>query len=411
MQRLNALMVVGLATGVFGTACGRDDRDDDAALAASLELIDDPAALGARVTALEQLVVVEGLELSGKPVATPFSLTIVARIAPPVVGSSTLQATKVVLMGKRAYVSYNLAGEPQAGAIDVIDVSGPRPRLTTQLVSKDADVNALAVEPSALYAVGARAGKAFARRIELKNSELTVEARDVELPSFAGTSAALSNGLLHATSGSDGGLTILKKNDLARSAQIPLTDARDVAAVRSGNGTVVVAGTPGRIAAFDKNGVLSGVKDIGGATITESKSTVESGKYTTLVALGDGGMRLYCGAGESLLAEVPAVVMAGVPPAQTVTNSASASGALLFTANGEAGVRVYAVRGKKNNDKCEPVELPLLGALNFGAKLSANGATYDGTFLYVATGLGGLEIVRVDGTKAEDGDSDEFAVE
>ena len=100
---------------------------------------------------------------------------------------------------------------------------------------------------------------------------------------------------------------------------------------------------------------------------------------------------------------MPATV-SGVPAAQSVTNAASAAGALLFTANGEAGVRVYRVLGKKNNNKCELVELPLLGSLNFGAHLSANDVTY----LYVATGLGGLEIIRVDGVTSEKDDSDEF---
>lgn len=403
----NVKIISTTVLAIFLVACGRGRSGDDS-LANSLVLSNDVTALGTRVSAAAQQVFINGLGLTGKPVATTFTLTLVAHIAPPSVGGSSLQATKVVVLGKQAYVSYNLAGDPQAGAVDVIDVSGATPRITSELISTDADINSIAVESTALYAEGARNGKAFARRIGLINSNLTLDVRDADLASYAGTGAAISNGFLYATSGSGGALTVFKKDDLSRTAETLLTDARDVAANKNGNGIVVVAGTPGRIAALDNNGALLSIKDVGGATIKESKSSIEAGKYTTLVALGDGGAKLFCGTGASPIASISPATAAGISALQTVTNAASASGGLLFTADGEAGVRVFGIKGKKNNNKCESVDLPLLGSLNFGKQLSANGITYDGNYIYVASGLGGLEILRIDGVKSEDGDSDEF---
>jgi hypothetical protein len=87
-------------------------------------------------------------------------------------------------------------------------------------------------------------------------------------------------------------------------------------------------------------------------------------------------------------------------PSVVVTNAASAERDLLFISNGEAGV--YVAQGSQAFSATgseAPQQLTMLGRLRFGNLQSVNHVTYRSGHLFVAAGLGGLKIVKVNGAE------------
>src|SRR5260370_37742089 len=73
-----------------------------------------------------------------------FSLRLKAEVAPPSIGGQVLQATSVSMVGNLAVVSYNLAGNPYGGGVDVIDISDKsHPVLTSEALFQNTDVSAV----------------------------------------------------------------------------------------------------------------------------------------------------------------------------------------------------------------------------------------------------------------------------
>ena len=378
----------------------------------NVELIDDLDALNSRIKKLNFDIKIDANAqmLTDSPPLL-LSLKLVAKVDAPIVQGERLQATKVVLDGGHAYVSYNMAGEKYIGAIDVFDNRTSIPKIISSLNSMDADINNLAVEKNFLYAVGGRESSGYLREFLLQDDKLTSNIREVSLPSYAGTGVLIKGDSIYSTSGSKGGLSAFNKQTLQQKFLLNLDDARDLAIGQTGNEILVLQGTPGRIANVSLNqGELISQQNLGGATTAEAKSTIQSGKNSNLVTLGETGVRIYCSSDNSLIASVSAPEPQGINAAKKATNSASAAKSLLFTADGEAGVHVYSMSksATHTNNKCPTFSLTLIGSLNFGEKISANSVTFDGESLFVANGLGGLNIVKVSGIPEAKDDSDEY---
>ena len=177
---------------------------------------------------------------------------------------------------------------------------------------------------------------------------------------------------------------------------IELPDARWVDI--EGDNVVVVQGTPGRVSVLDKTKLtLADAFTFDGADIPESKSTVQVIGGRAFIAAGTGGAQVVDLKTGEVLARVPMPVVDGLDPASTVTNAISADGGLVFISNGEAGVYVaQAPKSFKKTDSNEPLELALLGKLEFQNLQSVNHVEYRGNVLFVAAGLGGLKIVKVE---------------
>ena len=94
---------------------------------------------------------------------------------------------------------------------------------------------------------------------------------------------------------------------------------------------------------------------------------------------------------------VPRPVVPDLDELVVVTNAVSADGDLMFIANGEAGV--YLAQAEEKFDTTgsdEPQDITLLGKLRFDDLESVNHVEYKGGMLFVAAGLGGLKIVKVE---------------
>ncbi len=79
-----------------------------------------------------------------------------------------------------------------------------------------------------------------------------------------------------------------------------------------------------------------------------------------------------------------------------VTNAVAVADDLVFVSNGEGGV--FVARGDQDFDSTgseTPVNLMMLGQLQFGVLESVNHVEYNGDFLVVTAGLGGVKVVTV----------------
>lgn len=363
-------------------------------------VINDEARLAERmtITSADVPVIPSGTE----KISTAFSLKQIAQIASPAVKGRTLQATAVVLSNKFAYVSYNMAGSDYLGAIDVIQLkSYANPSLRSEATFTDTDVSCVCANDSYVYLATATGNPesespSVVEAIAISGNKLNLSKtlRRV-LSSYVATSVSTHNGRVYVTTGNTGGLYTLSADALEIESFVPLDDARWVDT--DGSAFAVAQGMPGRITLFDqaaKSGL--GTFPFNGAGIAESKSTVRVIGGKALIAAGDGGVQLMNLADGTIVGSLPRLVVPGLDPGRSVTNAVDGARKHLFISNGEAGVYVAEASSTLEDLTGKaPVNLTMLGKLQFDKLQSVNHVAFDGEFLVVAAGLGGVKIVVV----------------
>ena len=407
---------------------GADETTDNAATFNNPELLDP------RVTYTEETIEIEDPDAIVNSVATgvdksldpgaggqtaaiqaveSIELTLVAEIEPPEVEGDTLQATSISMgWGDWGVVSYNMRGAERKGAIDWIsNFSSSRPRVRSQILFDDADVNAVSVLGTAVYAASATDDPdvpypAVLDRVPLRNDRFTlISYRRVPLVSFAATSVFRTGSLLYATSGSAGEITAHSSWTLAERGAYPLHDARWAASDATGDRIVVAQGTPGQLSVFEAGEFSGGSMNListfpfPGADVPESKTTVEIEGDHAFVAAGTEGVQILCLDDGEVVASVPRPDPASLnlDPAVVVTNAVAVDDDLMFISNGEAGIYVATSEDDFRDYDCtESPEITLLGQLQFGNLESVNHVAFERNYLFIAAGLGGVKIVEVE---------------
>jgi len=334
-----------------------------------------------------------------------FSLTLVAEVSPPSIDGQDLQATSITLEDDIAIVSYNMRGEQYLGAIDVFTIRRRnRPRLISQALFLDTDINSVSYDDGYVYAAGATGDGSFPdpavlERILLRRNRLVLDNnQQLPLTSYAGTCVSAPGNTIYTTSGDDGGLFSINQESFTLITSIPLHDARWVDVEE--DKVIVVQGTPGQISVYDENDLSSlGTYSFTGADIAESKSTVEVVGENAFIAAGTGGVQVLSVNTGVVVGSVPRPDPAslGLDESVVVTNSVSVDDDLLFISNGEAGV--YVAQGDDDFDDIESdeqLEITLLGMLRFEDLQSVNHVAYEDDYLIIASGLGGLKIVEIE---------------
>jgi hypothetical protein len=136
-----------------------------------------------------------------------------------------------------------------------------------------------------------------------------------------------------------------------------------------------------------------------GADVPESKSTVDIGGGKAFVAAGPEGVQVICLDDGQIVGSVPRPDPAalGLDPSVVVTNAVAVDDDLMFISNGEAGVYVAAGAQNCADTACtEPQEFVVLGRLRFDDLQSVNHVAFRNKYLFVAAGLGGVKVVRVE---------------
>lgn len=429
-QRIFLLAIAITAAALTAAGCGGGTLQAPSNESnARASIVNDEAALAVRVTdytddfgvsTTDVLIETQSSVTGYAPVLSPrgpypsapatVSLKLLAEAVPPSIGGRLLQATSISVKGNKVVVSYNNAGLPIVGGIDLFEIAnGSKAQLKSQALFNDTKVHSVTLNGNYLFAAEAD-NTDFPARFEvlaLNGTHLTLLGNNrTQLPSYAGTCAFVSPRYIYATSGDNGGLSVYSPDNTARLANyFPLHDARWVDAV---DGTVVVAqGTPGGIVVFDEAtiGTAAGPTaafPFPGSTVPESKSTVQIVGEKVIVAAGDNGVQILSLLTGKVLGHVPLPDnnVLGLPKSVVVTNAVSADastgGTLLFLSNGEAGVYVAQVDTPFIEDWGETVHDPVIvGKLRFGSLQSVNHVTYQDGLLIVAAGTGGVKIVRV----------------
>lgn len=327
-------------------------------------------------------------------------------VAPPALDGLGLQATDIAFSGQFVVVSYNQAGAEQRGGVDVFTLDADKsPTLSSRATFADTDVNAVGSFGGRVYLATATADESYGSPAVLE--ALSVDASGVlslaehvrlGLSSFAATSVASDGARVFATSGDAGGVHLFDPATDQLTGAATLDDARWVAA--PGDGTIVVVqGTPGRLSVLSA-GDLTPLTEhpFDGAQIPESKSTVAVAGGKAFIAAGPGGTVVMDLASGDVIATIPVPTGTPFAVAEVVTNAVSVDGDLVFISNGAAGV--YLARSSAPvadpYDPSAPPTYQVAGRLAFpGEVASVNHITFHDGALFVATGRGGLKVVRV----------------
>ena len=348
------------------------------------------------------------------------ALTLIAETTAPTVNGLSLQASDVAIKGDYAYVTYNYSGDAYAGALQVVDISDEeKPEVIQEILFYDLELNVVYVKGSQLIAGGA-ADKtsrgldtpAILLSTNIQNGKSLGAFTLVDLPSYAVTGIAAKGQNAYASVGDvDGGFVRLSLNNLASYSQAndyyAIKDARSIAI--ESNLLAVLRGTDGAVNYFsistlEATATLSKATPLGtaafanSATIINSKSTIDLVGNVTLLALGDGGVKVTLSSAYNTtelygLAQVTSYE--SLDNTKTVTNASSADKNLLFRANGEAGVDLYQLSSDIRSITTTATGTKV-GEIDFGTNVSANSVYYQKGFLFVASGLGGMKIIGVD---------------
>lgn len=397
-----AIMACAIAGVGCDTSSDPADTTEPDQTDGRMTITTDEAVLAERFDATETDVDIDTtLAKTSQPAA--FKLRLLGTVNPPTVSGQKLQATSVTLDADYAIVSYAMAGSQALGAIDVIDVkSGSNARIRSSARFTDTDVNAARYSGNNVYLAEATTNVAFdpltaiVERISCINGKLDLKGSQRRgVSSFVATSVHVSGTTLYATTGNTGYLYRFNASTLSVIDSTSLSDARWIDTDDSR--IVVVQGTPGRLSVHNKStGAVSNSYTFAGATIAESKSTVQVIGGKALVAAGDGGVKLIDLATGTGVGSLARVTVSGLDPAVTVTNAVSGAGRYVYSSNGEAGVYVArASTDLENSTGTSSITLTSLGKIKFSNLQSANHLVTNGSLLVVAAGLGGVKIVRV----------------
>jgi hypothetical protein len=420
MLRRKLVLILPLVASLGLAGCGVDQPaapvDTARPLPASLtggrvEIENDPAVLASRVQRASRLLTVVpksgagstmGIE-SPKESDIGVRLTLVGEVAPPTVDGEVVQANDIVIHGKTAVVAYNMAGDPFAGAVQVIDFSRPgHPEMVSEVLYHDADVNAVALEGSHLFVGLASDDAALASPALLEELKLTggrgleQTGRWLDLPSWAVTDLVVHGDAVVAGVGAqDGGVVLLRREpDLEVAGFAPATDVRgvDVAEHRA----LTVCGGPGMLLQHD----LRTMRQLSEAAVAgygnaAAKGTIEVLGQRCYLGAGEGGFQVRAADGQLLASLACADFTAAGAPA--VVNAVSCVNHLGFVAAGAQGVQVVTLGCFRGDDTRadEGEGLRVLGQLGLEDGASSNMVKAKGDVLVVAAGRGGVKLVAM----------------
>jgi len=373
---------------------GCDDNNDgnDNQSVNSITINSDQTALNQRIDLTNSGVIsVENVSATGKSAETTnttLPLVQIAEVKPPVdANGRTLQASHVTVNGNYAYVSYITRGDVYSGAIDVIDVSDPyKPKLVTSALIPNTDITSLTYVNGNLIIGAAKdvdkdsqlnGNPAIVFNMPLSSGLLTNSLTTNYLESRVTTDVAANTTNYFAVTGDNGSLFKLSTSTKAVTGKVAVADLRSIAL--TSDKVVTLSGTKGvniynqSTLALQKNFATS--TDINGA-----KRTMDIDGTKLFVSEGRNGLGIYdINSGSKL--QTIAIPVTGE---DNVTNAVSFNDGYAFVANGALGLNVYQ----------SATQLNLLGSVGIAG--SSNYVKSSGNYIYVASGTGGLKIIKLE---------------
>jgi hypothetical protein len=323
-------------------------------------------------------------------------IVLISQVEAPEYQGVKLRATHVDIDGDYAYVGYNMEGEAYLGAVEIFDISDVyKPKIVSQAMFTDAEVSSLEYSNGTLQLAMAinvdgdlgTTSPANLGRVSVSDGKFTSEFSFTSLPGFVANDVTEVGNSTAVTTGNPG---ILGLVDIAGnvSQEVEIADLRSVA---YGNDKLaVLSGTEGAII-FNPSD-LSQLQQISLDNATpEAKRTIAIADNNLYISEGAAGAGIYNLNNGQLITKLPIPINPeGTDPGDVVTNAVSVDKALLFMANGAAGISVSNVQNTS--------DVKSMGILDLDG--SSNFVRNEENFVFVATGAGGLQILKIN-TPAE----------
>ncbi|MFV0553704.1 MAG: hypothetical protein ACK5LR_03275 [Mangrovibacterium sp.] len=366
---------------------------------------------------------------------TIIPMKIVANVASPTVQGATVQATCVAYDATTmvAYVSYNTqdldaANVTYKGAIQAISLQDPKqPEVLTMVKTNGYEFSSVAIdaENDYLFAVGAAdvdkmtinglslSYPAVLLRYKLnadgsvKNEVPTCQ----PLTSYVAKDVKVENGLVFVVSGDAGGAFVYDTQTLERKGYLKLDDLRSFAVI--GTDAYVLSGAAedrqGYIHKFENGSgefreLISGV-NMDNADFAGAQRIMDAYGDYLLVPQGEYGLSVYPQAGGASVNDIPiysTTDASKIVVINTVRSVRYKGYDYLLLAEGEAGL---CVRSITDNDITQATTdrgvVDLNGSANY-AYVGANAT--GGDFIFVATGVDGVNVLQLLGGDNGGGD-------
>lgn len=342
-----------------------------------------------------------GFSKISEEAAGDFPLTLVGRIkAPSLGGRPSLTASHVEVSGDFVYVSYNAIGAEYFGAIDVVNIANPEKiRLVSRLYFSNADISALAYENGNLYAVGGvdsekstlATANSLLAKLPIANGLFNLRSGLLFAfqEGFVATDVSVANGKAYVVSGRDGFLNTYDVNELTLEQSIPFQDLRSIAI--EGNQLAVLDAQEG-IRLLDATTLENSQTFAVEADFQpDHKRTIDILDNKIVVARGGLGAGIYDKNSGALLQEI------GIPLNPThvattdiVTNATAFNEGAMLMANGGAGLCL----------SIEDNDIDLVGII--GLEGSINFVESKGDYIFAASGLEGLQIIKMNRPNPQD---------
>ncbi|MDT0645681.1 hypothetical protein RM545_03170 [Zunongwangia sp. F260] len=329
----------------------------------------------------------------------------IATIDPPVLDGQAMRANHVDIDGDYAYVAYTKEGATYLGGIDIIDISNKfEPKVISRVTTNSADVNALFYKENKIYFTGAYNDqtadpvRAFYGTVETAGGEFTSDftAQKFSLGQAGVDILPFDNSFI-AVSGSDG---VIASYDSNLKAEASYSDLRS-AAYANGN-LVALSGDNGLLVLDNQN--LTIKKEIAlSGLVAESKRTMEFLGNLLMVSEGAAGIGIYNTETWDLVTRLPIKTIpdAEIAEGEKVTNAVSSIDEFILMANGGAGFGIARLDASK--------ALAEEGII--GIDGSANYVKAKGDYIFVASGTGGLRILKMSRPGVDNGGDSEVAPE
>jgi len=360
------------------------------------------AELGQRVsTSDNRIIFIDPVDGQKKTTANDTSsneypLQLLATVASPTYQGSTLRATHVDINGNYAYVAYNTEGATYLGGIDVFNISNTNtPTLVTSIVLPNTDISAITYYNNSIYFAGSKdvstltsnVSPAFVGYLPLNNGVPTGSSyTSAQFGGLTATDIVADNGKLYFTTGAVGGLYVVNASTLVQEQFINISDARSLAV--NNDRIAVLTGSNGVNIYSKSSYALQRTINIG-TQAAESKRTIEFKNNYLMVSSGTSGVKYYNTDNGNLADDVSLPTnIAGVNASDIVTNAVSINNDLFFAANGGAGTYVMTENQSTHS-------LTLVGIISLSTPNSANYVKSKGDYIFVASGKGGMKILKV----------------
>lgn len=324
-------------------------------------------------------------------ISSELPIVLVSQVEAPEHQGVKLRATHVDIDGNYAFVGYNMEGEQYLGAVEIFDISDVyKPKIVSQAMFTDAEVSSLEYSNGTLHLAMAVnidgdfgvSSPANLARVSVSEGRFTSEFTFISVPGFVANDVTGAGNATAITSGNPGILGLVDMGGNV-TQQAEIADLRSVA---YGNDKLaVLSGTEGAIV-FDPTTLTQVLKITMANATPESKRTIEISENNLYVSEGVAGAGIYSLSDGKQLSKLPIPINPeGTDPGDVVTNAVSVDNSLLFMANGAAGISVSDVKN--------PADAKSMGILDLDG--SSNFVRNEENFIFVATGSGGLQILKI----------------